>query len=114
MAIGAGMLCLLFGTAGAENTQAEIQYLLNVVGESGCTFIRNGKEHDSADAESHMAMKYGRGKRWVNSAEQFIERIATQSSFSGKPYFIQCADQVPRPTGEWLAEQLDRHRNPTG
>ena len=108
------ILLLVSGLSGADTPEAEIQYLLNTVGESDCTFIRNGKSHDSAAAESHLAMKYGRGKRWVDSAEQFIERIASESSFSGNPYQIQCLDQPARPTGDWLTGKLKTLRERQG
>ena len=34
----------------ADNTEAEVEHLLGVIGSSGCTFIRNGKRHDAEDA----------------------------------------------------------------
>ena len=105
--IAMAILALVSGLSEADTAEAEIEYLLNTVGESDCTFIRNGKSHDAADARSHLEMKYGRGKRWVDSAEQFIERIASESSFSGDPYQIDCPNQPPQPTGDWLTEQLD-------
>ena len=38
----------------ADETPAEIEYLLTTMSTSDCTFIRNGKEYDAADAESHL------------------------------------------------------------
>ena len=108
------ILALVSEMSPADTAEDEIQYLLNTVGESNCSFIRNGKSHDAADAQSHLEMKYGRGKPWVDSAEQFIERIASESSFSGDPYQIDCPDQPPRPTGDWLTEQLETLRKQKG
>lgn len=110
LVIFVGVLALVSGLSEANDTEVEIQYLLNAIGESDCTFIRNGKPHEAGEAEDHLEMKYGRGKRWVDSAEQFIERIASESSFSGNPYQIQCPDQPARPTGDWLTEQLETLR----
>ena len=95
--------------AAADNTDQEIQYLLEFVSSSGCTFTRNGSDHDSADAADHMRLKYSRGKRYVNNAEQFIDRLATESSWTGKKYTVTCEGST-RPSGEWLHEALDDYR----
>ena len=43
------------GSAAAENTaDQEIQYLLEFVSNSGCTFMRNGDDHHSPDAADHL------------------------------------------------------------
>ena len=88
-----------------------IESLLTAVGDSGCTFIRNGKEHSADNAENHLRMKYRRGKKYVSSVETFIERIATKSSRSGKPYRIRCTGSEAIPTAEWLKGKLDEIRS---
>ena len=98
---------LLPAGALAEDAEAEIEYLLSSIGESGCTFIRNGKRHDASDAEDHLRMKYRRGKRHASTAERFIERLASASSMSRKPYFIECGSNEAVPTGEWLTGRLE-------
>ncbi|NCF38249.1 MAG: hypothetical protein GWP56_18050 [Gammaproteobacteria bacterium] len=94
----------------AGNTEAEIEYLISAVGESGCTFIRNGSRHDAENAASHMRMKYRRGKRYATTAELFIERLASKSSISGKLYFIECEGLEPVPSGAWLTARLEDYR----
>ncbi|MGI9331330.1 MAG: DUF5329 family protein [Gammaproteobacteria bacterium] len=89
----------------------EITYLLTTVESSGCTFIRNGDDHASADAADHLRMKYKRAGKRIGSAEDFIKRIASKSFLSGKPYTIQCEGDEPEPTGEWLSEQLAEFRS---
>lgn len=88
-----------------DDTQA-IEYLLTAVGSSQCTFIRNGKEYSSEEAEAHLRMKYRRGKKWATDAEAFIERIASKSSMSRKPYRIRCGAAEAQLTSEWLAQRL--------
>jgi hypothetical protein len=95
----------------AGETEVEIDYLITTVGESGCTFIRNGSRHDAEDAASHMRLKYRRGKRYAPTAELFIERLASKSSFSGKLYFIECEGEEPVPSGEWLGARLEDYRS---
>ena len=94
----------------ATDTESEIEYLLTTIGTSGCEFIRNGKTHSAEDAESHLRMKYKRGKRYAKTAELFIERLATASSLSKRPYEISCDGGI-EPTGEWLKARLDELRS---
>ena len=101
---------LMPAAAIADNAEAEIEHLITTVGDSGCTFIRNGSHHDAEDAASHMRMKYRRGKRYAPTAELFIERLASKSSFSGKPYAIECPGSDAVPSGEWLTARLQDYR----
>lgn len=109
-------ILLLLASAGfaAESTEsmdAEIDYLLDYVETSGCTFIRNGKEHEAESARGHLELKRKRGKRYYDSTEEFIEKIASSSSWSGKPYMIQCGDADAQPIKSWYLEALDTYRS---
>jgi len=109
---GAILYSLLSGIALADLTaeaDAEVQYLLGFVSGSGCIFIRNGSEKSSADAADHLRLKYSRGKRYVRSAEQFIDRLATESSWTGKKYTVNCAGETSE-SGVWLHRALTEHR----
>jgi hypothetical protein len=88
---------------------AEIDYLLETVGSSGCTFIRNESEHDAESAQKHLSMKRKRGKRYYDSADEFIEKLASKSSWSGDPYYIRCADDEVL-AGEWFGNVLTQYR----
>ena len=101
----------LTAPATADDTSAEIEYLLTTMGQSECTFIRNGKEYDADDAESHLRMKYRRGKRYAGTADDFIDNLASRSSMSRKPYLIACDGGVPGESGTWLRELLADYRN---
>ena len=101
---------LLPAVAAADTAEVEIEHLIATVGESGCTFIRNGSRHDADDAASHMRLKYRRGKRYATTAELFIERLASKSSFSGKPYAIECPGSDAVPSGDWLSARLQEYR----
>ena len=106
LVLALAMPAIAFG----DQAETEIEYLISTVGESGCTFIRNGSRHDAEDAASHMRLKYRRGKRYATSAELFIERLASKSSFSGKPYAIECPGNDAVPSGEWLTARLQDYR----
>lgn len=104
---------LLLTTAAAEPDDmaaAEIDALLTTVGSSDCVFIRNGRRYDADTAEQHLRLKLRRGKRYVTSTETFIERLASKSSMSRKPYFIQCPGEEQVPSGEWLRQKLEQQR----
>ena len=87
-------LALPYTASADPAADPEIEYLLEFVATSGCIFVRNGDDHDAADAADHLRLKLDRGKRYVNSAEQFIERLATESSWSGVPYTVTCAGKT--------------------
>lgn len=96
--------------ADATDTTAEIEYLLSTLGSSECTFVRNGKRHEAEEAEEHLRMKHRRGKRYVTTTETFIERLASRSSMSKKPYYVECPEDVPVPSGDWLMQRLNEFR----
>jgi hypothetical protein len=98
-------------TSHAADVGTEVESLLSAIGSSGCQFIRNGKEYSAPDAEDHLRMKYKKGARYVSTAEDFINRIASKSSWSGKPYQIACPDEVLQPSGQWLTNKLQDLRN---
>jgi len=106
----AALALLTPAAAIADDAEVEIEHLITTVGESGCAFIRNGSRHDAEDAASHMRMKYRRGKRYATTAELFIERLASKSSFTGKPYKIECPGSDAVPSGDWLMARLHDYR----
>jgi hypothetical protein len=93
-----------------DTAEREIQYLLQYVQKSGCDFNRNGSAHDSADAADHLRLKYKRGNRYADSAENFIDHLASESSWTGKTYTVTCAG-VTQPSGEWLHHALANYRS---
>ncbi len=104
------LVCLLPPGARADESPAEIEYLLTTIGSSECTFIRNGNRHDAQDAEAHLRMKYRRGKRYAPTSDQFIERLASKSSLSKKPYYIECESEERMAFGQWLMQRLNEYR----
>ena len=94
----------------ADAPDPEISHLLAVIGASGCVFIRNGKQHTADEAVEHLEKKYRRAGDRVGDAESFIDRIASESSLSGRPYLIDC-DGALTPTREWLTAKLGAYRD---
>jgi len=100
---------LLPSTALAENP--EVAFLLDWVRTSDCAFVRNGNTHPASKAADHLAMKYNRGRRWIDSAEDFITRVGSGSSMSGAPYRVHCPGQPEQYSAAWLMNALVAHRH---
>ena len=96
-----------------DSNLAEIDYLLRSIGESSCTFIRNGERHAATEAESHLRIKYQRGQRYAPNAELFIERLASRSSLTHQPYRVECPGMDPVMTSTWLTQRLAELRSAT-
>lgn len=94
------------------SARAEVDVLLTRLQTSGCEFNRNGSWYAGADAKAHLLKKldYLEAKDMVSTAEQFIERGATASSMSGKPYLMRCAGKAPVESAAWLRAELQQVR----
>ena len=101
----------LLSTASLADTKDdEIDYLLSSVGKSGCTFIRNGKRYSGKDARAHLKSKRRRNAHLIGSTEEFIEKLASKSSMSGKSYLISCKGEKQQTAGEWFTAVLRKYR----
>ena len=106
----APLLLLAPPVAASRVEDPEIKHLLEFVRGSACDFIRNDKRHDARDAADHLASKYRRGRRWVNSADQFVSRIASKSTMSGDVYRVRCPGAAEQTSSAWLTGELQRFR----
>jgi len=104
--------CLLVSSVNAAEN-SEIGYLLSFISSSDCTFIRNGKEYTAVKASEHLEYKYNHVKSRIKTADQFIDKIASKSSISKKPYEVRCGDTQFK-TEQWLVDALNTHRKSTG
>jgi DNA-binding transcriptional ArsR family regulator len=110
--------CLLLAAALASRAapsapaRAEIDHLLGHLAASGCEFYRNGKWYPASQAREHLQKKYEYllKKDLVDTAEQFIDRAASESSRSGEAYRVRCGGASPLTSREWLGEVLQRYR----
>ena len=89
--------------------QARIDRLIHHVElQNGLVFIRNGREYSCEQAAKFLRGKMESMGKEVSTAREFIERIATRSSTSGKPYQIRLANGTLLPAGQYLIDQLKR------
>lgn len=94
------------------NVQKEVNFLLGFVEGSGCAFYRNGTEYDSKMAEAHLRSKYRYlvAENQIKTTEDFIEKAATVSGFSGQPYEVRCGMAAAVTSNQWLRDELKRFR----
>jgi hypothetical protein len=103
-----GALLLLSVAVRADDP--EVEYLLGWIRQSECVFVRNGDDHTASEAADHLAMKYRRVIRWIDDADEFIARIASGSSISGKPYMVRCPELPAQTSQAWLTQALTEYR----
>ena len=103
---------ILSQATAASVADVEIGYLLGYIEHSGCAVYRNGSWYSASDARTHLEKKYrdlfDRGL--VATTEDFIDRVATVSRMSGKPYYVKCEGREPISSAGWLTTELLRIR----
>jgi hypothetical protein len=101
--------CLLRGEQ-IDTVDKTVQHLIGHVSESGLTFIRNADRYSSIEAAEHMNNKYQHFRGDIEIAEDFIERCASRSLLSGKPYLVIDEQGERVRTSEWLEAELADYR----
>lgn len=106
---------LLASAAPSATTQREIAGLMQALENSGCRFQRNGSWHEPAQARAHLQRKYDYllKRDLVGSSEQFIDRAASRSSLSGKPYRVACPNVPEQDAAAWFQQKLRQLRAPS-
>ena len=112
------LLAAMFASAGmaaslAPPARAEVDALLARLEASACEFNRNGSWHSAAEAKPHLLRKlaYLEDRGAVQTAEQFIDLAASNSSMTGEPYLVRCAGGAPVQSRVWLSAQLKALRS---
>ncbi len=105
------LAALLFGSASAwarsPHEQARIDYLLHDVEEAkGIQFIRNGSAHDGPAAAKHLRMKLDYAGERIQTAEQFVKFLASESSLTHRKYQVRLADGKTEDAAEYFAARL--------
>jgi hypothetical protein len=94
---------------GADSTEREVRLLIDAIAASHCDFNRNGRQHTAEEAAAHLELKYSRAGKHIDSADEFITQLASSSSFTGKPYLMNCEGGT-LPAGDWMIEALEQIR----
>jgi hypothetical protein len=98
-------------SAPSPAAKMEIGQLMDALSQSGCRFQRNGSWYGADEARAHLQRKYDYllKKDKVDTAEQFIQRAASQSSMSGRAYRVKCQDKE-QDASAWFGGQLRKLR----
>ena len=93
---------------GEPYERAKIGYLLQVTKKAPYRFFRNGILYDGVTTAEHLQAKYKKRKVIVPTARDFITKIATYSSASGKPYLAKDREGGVYFTRDLLDYELNR------
>ena len=98
------------GAADAKSSEKDrIEALLTQVADlKDATFVRNGSEHDAKTAAKFLRGKWQSHEKEIASAEDFIDKVATRSSTTGKPYLIRMKGAADVPCADYLRAQLKK------
>lgn len=115
-ALCAFALANLFISTAAEPAAetAKIEALLTKLGAlDGAVFIRNGTEYDAKQAVKFLRGKWESHHTEISTVDDFITKVASFSSTSGKPYVIRMKDGVETPSADYLKKALSLLAAPT-
>ena len=97
-------------TFATESLEQTIDYLIDYVGKSNATFIRNGSSYTPAEGVAHIKAKYEHFKSEIKTPEDFIRLSASKSLLTGKPYLVRTPDGKEIRLDAWLTDALKHHR----
>ena len=103
------MLLGFGGLVAAESMPEDrkIEALLAYVGaQKDVTFVRNGSAYESATAVKFLRGKWDKQRTEVKTAADFIEKVATKSSTTGRPYRIRYQDGREIDCADFLRRHL--------
>lgn len=92
---------------GEVSEDLKIAYLISRLQNSPYTFIRNGYSYSGRRAAAHIRHKYQKKANLVRSALDFIKRIASRSSTSGKSYLMKIGGQKSYEIRDILTNELN-------
>jgi hypothetical protein len=97
--------------AAAMSEAQKIEALIDRVAKlDGAVFVRNDKEYDAKTAAEFLRRKWESKKDEIKTAEEFIAKIGSVSSTSGKPYLVRFKDGREVKGGDFLREELKKLR----
>lgn len=92
--------------------EARINAMLDALAQKkDLIFVRNGDAHTCEEAVSHLRLKLGNTRNRINTAELFIDKVASSSSITGKPYIVRIpgkSDENAQPYLHALIAETDK------
>lgn len=103
---GDGVVQIPDRQAGLSEEEKIEELIAAVEDMDGAVFIRNRALYTPREAAQHMRRKLGQAGNRVETAEDFIELCATQSSVTGRKYLIRFADGRTVESGTYMKDLL--------
>jgi len=95
--------------SGPTTERQKIEALIEQLGNlKDAKFVRNGSTYEPATAIRFLRRKWEANDPKVKTARDFIDKIASVSSSSGKPYLIRFKDGREINSREYLNSALDK------
>jgi hypothetical protein len=96
-----------------SETQKIESLITSIENLKGAVFIRNGSEYSAEQAAHHLRMKWDKAGSRVKTAEDFIEKCASESSMSGEKYQIRFANGKTEYSQDYFNEELRKISPPS-
>ena len=99
--------------AHAQNLPAaekqKIEALIKQVGDlKDAKFVRNGSTYEPVTAVRFLRGKWDANKAEVKTVRDFIDKVATKSGTTGKPYLLRYSDGKDFTSHEFLLAELKK------
>jgi len=109
LALGLVISSFVHAQALPTTERQKIEALIKYVGDLKDTkFIRNGSSYDVSTAVRFLRGKWEANDSSIKTARDFIDKVASVSGTSGKPYLIRLKDGKEIPSREFLAAELQK------
>jgi hypothetical protein len=121
LATGVGLALVLLTTRIPASAQEKpttekqkIEALIKHVEEmKDAKFVRNGTEYDAKAAAKFLRGKWEANAATIKTAKDFIEKAASVSTTTGKPYLIRPKSGQEMKSGEYLLAELKKLEKPS-
>jgi hypothetical protein len=109
-----GGVTLLRADDAADGGKAKIEALIkHVESLDDASFVRNGSAYSAKNAAKFLRGKWDAKRKEIRSPAEFIEKVATKSSTTGKPYLIRFKDGSEVSCGAYLTGRLKKLESST-
>jgi uncharacterized protein YjhX (UPF0386 family) len=92
----------------ADEKQKIEALIKHVAGLKDTKFVRNDTEYDAATAATFLRRKWKSNEAEIKTAKDFIDKAASVSSTSGKPYLIRVKGSKDVKSGDYLHAELKK------
>jgi hypothetical protein len=112
MVLGLFPVLAIFPAQAQQNPATEkqkIEALITHVEQlKDAKFVRNDTEYDAKTAARFLRGKWEANAAGIKTAKDFIEKAASTSSTTGKPYLIRFKDGKEVKSGDYLLAELKK------